>query len=107
MAGTFATPMVDSMDLPDDVDVILQSVARWSAGYSGGLKWNEKEKLKADMMNRPFRWRAVEVAQVHARSIELGLNVADADTVADLLQRMQDGRRFNVRNSYRDFHWGD
>lgn len=39
--------------LPEDVDGILKHVATMAAGYSSGLKWNEEDKLKADMMNRP------------------------------------------------------
>lgn len=38
---------------PEDVDGILKYVAAMAAGYSSGLKWNEEDKLKADMMNRP------------------------------------------------------
>lgn len=95
------------MNLPDDVDTILKSVAGWSAGYSSGLKWNEEDKLKADMMNRPTRWRTVTVQQLRARCRELGMKPNDIDTIADYLQRRKDGRRFNVRSTFRDFHWGD
>jgi hypothetical protein len=93
-------------DLPEDVAAILTSTARWAAGYSGGLKWNEEDKLKADMMNRPSRWAAVTVEQVRAKCRQLGMKPKDVDTVAGFLQRRKDGRRFNVRSTYRDFHFG-
>lgn len=102
-----STPSVEPVSLPDDVDAILQSVARWSAGYSTGLKWNEEDKLKADMMNRPARWQGVTVDQLRARCRELGMKPNDIDTIADFLQRRKDGRRFNVRSTFRNFHWGD
>lgn len=100
-------PATAAVNLPDDVDTILKSVAGWSAGYSSGLKWNEEDKLKADMMNRPTRWRTVTVQQLRARCRELGMKPNDIDTIADYLQRRKDGRRFNVRSTFRDFHWGD
>jgi hypothetical protein len=52
-------PAVDP--LPEDVDAILEHIATMAAGYSSGLKWNEEDKLKADMMNRPDRWVSVTV----------------------------------------------
>lgn len=53
--------------LPNGVDAILESVAAWAAGYDSGLKWNEEDKLKADMMNRPDRWLPITVEQVRAK----------------------------------------
>ncbi len=91
--------------LPEDVDGILKHVATMAAGYSSGLKWNEEDKLKADMMNRPGRWVSVTVGQVRARCLELGMRGKDVDTIAGFLQRRKDGRRFNVRSSYRDFRF--
>lgn len=35
--------------LPNGVDGILEYIAAMAAGYSSGLKWNEEDKLKADM----------------------------------------------------------
>ena len=76
-----------------------------AAGYSSGLKWNEEDMLKADMMNRPERWEPITVEQVRAKCRELGMRPKDVDTVAGYLQRRKDGRRFNVRSSYRDFQF--
>lgn len=76
-----------------------------AAGYSSGLKWNEEDMLKADMMLRPDRWASVSVEQVRAKCRELGMHPNDVDTVAGFLQRRKDGRRFNVRSSYKDFQF--
>jgi hypothetical protein len=92
-----------SESLPNGVDGILEYVARMAAGYSSGLKWNEEDKLKADMMNRPDRWEPISVEQVRAKCRELKMRPNDIDTIASFLQRRKEGRRFNVRSSYRDF----
>lgn len=89
--------------LPHDVDQILESIARWAAGYDSGLKWNEEDKLKADMMNCPERWARVTVEQVRAKCRELKMRPNDVDTIAGFLERRKQGHRFNVRSSYRDF----
>ncbi|TFC93016.1 MULTISPECIES: hypothetical protein [Cryobacterium] len=91
--------------LPNGIDGILAYVADMAAGYSTGLKWNEEDKLKADMMNCPDRWLPVTVEQVRAMCRQLGMSPEDVDTIADLVQRRKDGRRFNVRSSYRTFHF--
>ncbi|WP_125612465.1 hypothetical protein [Specibacter cremeus] len=94
-----------SESLPNGVEGILDYVASMAAGYSSGLKWNEEDKLKADMMNRPDRWVPITVEQVRAKCRELGMRPNDIDTIAGYLQRRKDGRRFNVRSSYRDFQF--
>lgn len=91
--------------LPNGVDGILEYVAGMAAGYSSGLKWNEEDMLKADMMNRPERWVPITVEQVRTKCRQLGMRPNDVDTVAGFLQRRKDGRRFNVRSSYRDFQF--
>jgi len=84
---------------------ILEYIAAMAAGYSSGLKWNEEDKLKADMMNRPERWVPITVEQVRAKCRALGMRPDDVDTVAGFLQRRKEGRRFNVQSSYRTFRF--
>ncbi len=91
--------------LSNGVEEILENIAAWAAGYSSGLKWNEEDKLKADMMNRPERWVPITVEQVRAKCRALGMRPDDVDTVAGLLQRWKEGQRFNVQSSYRTFHF--
>ncbi|KDA05274.1 hypothetical protein DC31_17115 [Microbacterium sp. CH12i] len=94
-----------SEPLPNGVEGILEYVAQMAAGYSSGLKWNEEDMLKADMMNRPERWVSITVEQVRAKCRELQMRPNDVDTVAGFLQRRKDGRRFNVRSSYKNFQF--
>ncbi len=96
---------ISSERLPNGVEEILENIALWAAGYSNGLKWDEEDKLKADMMNRPQRWSSVTVDQVRAKCRELGMRPNDVDTVANLLQRRKDGHSFRVTSSYRDFYF--
>ncbi|GAA4382549.1 hypothetical protein [Agromyces bauzanensis] len=91
--------------LPNGVEGILEHTAAMAAGYSSGLKWNEEDKLKADMMNRPERWAPITVEQVRAKCRELGMRPNDVDTIAGFLQRRKEGRRFNVQSSYRTFQF--
>lgn len=110
LADRVIAPVAESavgsgMPLRNGVDGILEYVAGMAAGYSSGLKWNEEDKLKADMMNRPERWVPISVEQVRAKCRALGMRPKDVDTITDYLQRRKDGRRFNVRSSYRDFQF--
>jgi len=104
-------PVVDSIasqlsrELPNGIDSILEHVASMAAGYSSGLKWNEEDKLKADMMNRPDRWKAVTAEQVQAKCRELGMRPNDVDTIVSYVQRRKEGKRFSVRSSYRSFEF--
>ncbi len=91
--------------LPNGVEAILRHIADMAAGYSSGLKWNEEDKLKADMMNRPQRWEPITVEQVRSKCCELGMRPNDVDTIAALVRRRKDGGRLNVRSSYRTFHF--
>lgn len=100
-----AIPNDHSGPMPADVVEILEYVTRKAAGYDSGLKWNEEDKLKADMMNRPERWADITVEQVRSKLRDLGMRPADIDTIADYVQRRRDGRRFNVRSSYRTFRF--
>lgn len=91
--------------LPNGVDGILEYVAGMAAGYSSGLKWNEEDMLKADMMNRPDRWTPITVDHVRTKCRALGMRGADVDMIAGFLQRRKDGRRFNVTSTSRTFQF--
>lgn len=98
-------PVEAAEPLPNDVGEILEHIAAWAAGYDSGLKWNEEDKLKADMMNRPERWAPVTVEQVRVKCRELKMRPNDIETIAGFLERRKQGRRFNVRSTYRDFRF--
>lgn len=97
--------VVATEPLPNGIDGILEYVARMAAGYDSGLKWNEEDKLRADMMNRPDRWRDVTVEQVRAKCRALGMRPNDIDTIAAYVQKRKDGKRFNVESSYKTFQF--
>ncbi|NNC14048.1 hypothetical protein HII28_19495 [Planctomonas sp. JC2975] len=101
---TAASPKASSTEpLPNGVDKILEHVARMAAGYSSGLKWNEEDMVKADMMNRPERWASVTVEQVRAKCRALQMRPKDVETITGFLARRKAGHRFNVQSSYRGF----
>lgn len=91
--------------LPNGVGEILELIAEWAAGYDAGLKWNEEDKLKADMMNRPERWVPVTVEQVRAKCRELRMRPNDIEKIVALVERRKQGHRFRVTGTYRDFYF--
>lgn len=91
--------------LPNGVEEILKQIAAYAAGYSNQLKWNEKEKLKADLMNRSERWASITFGQDRAKSHAPGIHSDYANTISWFLQWRKNGRRFNVRSLYRTFHF--
>lgn len=98
-------PVEAAEPLPNGVGEILEHIAAWAAGYDSGLKWNEEDKLKADMMNCPERWAPITVEQVRAKCRELKMRPNDIETITGFLERRKQGRRFNVRSTYRDFRF--
>lgn len=104
-SGPQAAPEPVGEPLPGDVIRILESLARWAAGYDSGLKWNEEDKLKADMMNRPDRWTSVTVEQVRGKCRELKMRPNDIETIVGFLERRKQGQRFNVRSTCRDYQF--
>lgn len=72
IAPSADSTVTDVAPLPNGIDGILEGIAAWAAGYSTGLKWNEEDKLKADMMNRPDRWVDVSVERFVRSAVRLG-----------------------------------
>lgn len=56
------------------------------------------------MYGRAFA-TSITVDDVRAKCRALGMRGADVDAIAGFLQRRKDGRRFNVRSSYRSFQF--
>jgi hypothetical protein len=94
-----------SDDLPDGIREILEYLAQMARGYDNHLKWNEVDKLKADLMNARVRWREITVSQVAARCRALGMRAEDIVTITDLITRAQAGRRLVPGRTYRDFRF--
>ena len=90
--------------VPEEIIDILDYLAIKAAGYSSGLKRNEVEKLKADLMNRPDRWKAVTPQQVRRECKRSKISPNDVDLIVDLVTRRQQGKRFNLSgSSYKHF----
>lgn len=95
-----------SEPLPNGVDRIVDYLARMARGYNNHLKWNEQEKLKADLMNEPDRWLVITPEQFRARAESAGMRPEDADLITDYLRRRKQGRRLIPKASYREFKFG-
>lgn len=89
--------------LPHGLDQILEYISSQAAAYHAGLKWNEVDQLKADMMKNPVRWQSVPLEKIEHKLRSLKMRPKDIDKVLDLVRRRQEGRTFRVNSSYRDF----
>lgn len=87
--------------LPNNIKNILGHLAAWAAGYDTGLKWNEEEKLKADLVHNRRHWQDVPTDEVRDYCLQLGMSPKDARRIEQLIGEAQAGKRFQPR-SYRD-----
>ena len=73
-------------------------------GYSQGMKWNEVDQLKSDLMECPKRWEAVTPEEVRRECLHLNMKLADVDQITELVTRRKQGRTFNLsKSSYKGF----
>lgn len=90
--------------LPNGISDILSYLAGMADGYSQGMKWNEVEQLKSDLMECPARWEAVTTEQIKQECLHLGMKLTDIDKITELLARRQHGNTFNLsKSSYKGF----
>jgi hypothetical protein len=94
-----------SNNLPNGIPEILQYLAQMARGYDNHLKWNEVAKLKADLMNVPARWRGVSIIEIADYCRTLGMRDEDVAEVADLVGKVQAGRRLVPQKTYHDFRF--
>ena len=73
-------------------------------GYSQGMKWNEVDKLKSDLMECPKRWETVNPKDVKQECLHLNMKLADVDQITELVTRRQQGKTFNLsKGRYKGF----
>ena len=85
--------------LPNGISATLSYFASRANGYSQGMKWNEVDQLKSDLMKCPARWEAVTVEQVKQECLHLGMKLTDVDKITELVARRQHGSTFNLSKS--------
>lgn len=90
--------------LPNGISDILSYLASRADGYSQGMKWNEVDQLKSDLMECPKRWEAVTSEEVRQECLHLDMKLADVDQITELVTRRKQGRTFNLsKSSYKGF----
>lgn len=90
--------------LPNGISDILSYLAGRADGYSQGMKWNEVDQLKSDLMECPKRWEAVTPEEVKQECLHLNMKLADVDQITELVTRRKQGRTFNLsKSSYKGF----
>ncbi|MFZ4300998.1 hypothetical protein ACOZE3_24170 [Streptomyces cinereoruber] len=92
--------------LPPDVDKFMDYIGQ-NVKLSGCLAWEEKAKIKADMMNVRTRWEISRVSPDALRKKCLEIDLKDSETrdVMDWLGKVQQGRQLRPNPRYRDFKW--
>lgn len=85
--------------LPNGISAALSYFAGMADGYSQGMKCNEVDQLKSDLMECPARWEAVTAEQVKQECLHLGMKLTDVDKITELVARRQHGSTFNLSKS--------
>lgn len=91
--------------LPPDVEAFMDFIGM-NIAASGGFAWNERDRIKSDMMLVPTRWAASRVpADALRRKCEaVGMSTEEAGEVVDWLRKRQAGRQ--LRPNYdKTFRW--
>lgn len=91
--------------LPPDVEAFMDFIGQ-NIELSGGLVWNERDRIKSDMMLVPRRWTSarVPVDAFRQRCEAIGMTTEDAIEVAEWLRKRQAGRTLRP-NHIKDFRW--
>ena len=98
---------MESVDgLPPSVARIAEHLAQWPKGYDNHLKWNEKAKFKADLMNARRRWGAVKPEAFAAKLRKERMRGEDLPELIDWLKKTQAGRRLVPQSGYRGHDFG-
>ncbi|GAA2338549.1 hypothetical protein OKJ48_04745 [Streptomyces kunmingensis] len=96
---------MSSSDLPADVEAFMDFIGV-NIKASGGLVWNERDRLKSDMMLVRQRWSPSRVSKEALRTKCEAVGMSDQETakVVDWLQKTQSGRRL-VPQHTKGFRW--
>lgn len=96
---------MSSSGLPTDVDAFMDFIGS-NIAASGDFVWNERDRIKSDMMLVRSRWSASRVSAESLRSKceEIGMTSEDADEVVGWLRKTQEGRQLRP-NHIKNFRW--
>ena len=92
----------DTSNVPEDIRRILALVAGKVESY-GYLKFNERDRLKADMMINWSCWKPVSTEECRAVCYELGMPVEATDEVVGMLDNRHQGKRLQVKQGERGY----
>lgn len=91
--------------LPSDVDQFMDFIGM-NIKASGAFVWNERDRIKSDMMLVRDRWAPsrVSVEPFRSKCEAVGMSAEDAAEVVDWLRKTQTGRQLRP-NHIKDFRW--
>lgn len=91
--------------LPSDVDAFMDFIGT-NIAASGGFVWNERDRIKSDMMLVRHRWATHRVTPEAFRDkcLAVGMTAEEADEVTGWLRSTQAGKQLRPR-WIKDFRW--
>ncbi|WP_435597020.1 hypothetical protein [Streptomyces anulatus] len=92
-------------ELPSDVEAFMDFIGQ-NIALSGDLVWQERGRLKSDMMLVRHRWAPdrVPLDAFRTKCEAVGMTPEEAAEVVDWVQRTQAGRRLQLRY-IKDYRW--
>ena len=76
-----------------------------AAGYGNSMKWNEEAKLKSDLMKNRQAWMDIPIGAIRQKCSDLGMALADTNTIIELVEKAQAGKRLVPESSYKNFEF--
>ncbi|TXS50138.1 hypothetical protein [Streptomyces sp. t39] len=91
--------------LPSDVNGFMDFIGE-NITASGGLVWEERERIKCDMMLVRHRWAASRVTAdaLRGKCVAIGMTDDEAAMMVDWLGKAQTNRQLRTRY-IKDFKW--
>ncbi|MFL3869285.1 hypothetical protein LT966_22040 [Streptomyces griseobrunneus] len=96
---------MSNQELPPDVEAFMDFIGQ-NIELSGGLVWQERSRLKSDMMLVRHRWSQdrVPLDAFRAKCEAVGMTPEEVAEVADWVERARAGRRLQLRY-IKDYRW--
>ena len=98
-------PSEAAYGLPEDISRVLEHLATMAAGYGNSMKWNEEAKLKSDLMKNRQAWMDIPIGAIRQKCSDLGMALADTNTIIELVEKAQAGKRLVPESSYKNFEF--
>lgn len=88
----------------DDIKSIMDYLICSTKGYrENTLKWQEKSKLKSDLMINKQYWAGVNLDEINLYLLDNGMRKDDAVFITECIDKALRGKRLIPDRSYKNF----